>query len=159
MPFLSIMEKCVVFSLSDAIGITRSLSIDLSPIIFTLLLILLLGGIERAQFIVPVGLERIGNQPIRVTMNVANRGPEDVSVKAVSLLGFDGDAACTATRMNPMRTSRRRKSGRKRPRGQEFLMSMDLDLAQRQGPGNIGRAEEPHVPGALAGNGRAWIMR
>ena len=38
----------------------------------------------------------MGNQPIRVTANVANRGPEDVSVKAVKLLGFDGDAACTA---------------------------------------------------------------
>ena len=38
----------------------------------------------------------MGNQPIRVTTNVANRGPEDVSVKAVSLLGFDGDAACPA---------------------------------------------------------------
>ena len=36
----------------------------------------------------------MGNQPIRVTTNVANRGPEDISVKAVALLGFDGNAAC-----------------------------------------------------------------
>ena len=28
--------------------------------------------------------------------NVANRGPEDVSIAAVKLSGFDGDAACTA---------------------------------------------------------------
>jgi LmbE family N-acetylglucosaminyl deacetylase len=38
----------------------------------------------------------MGNQPIRVTTNVANRGPEDVSIKAVKLSGFDGDAtSCT----------------------------------------------------------------
>ena len=37
----------------------------------------------------------MGNQPIRVTANVANRGPEDVTVKSVKLSGFDGDAACT----------------------------------------------------------------
>ena len=36
----------------------------------------------------------MGNQPIRVTTNVANRGPEDVTVKGVKLLGFDGDASC-----------------------------------------------------------------
>jgi GlcNAc-PI de-N-acetylase/alpha-galactosidase-like protein len=37
----------------------------------------------------------MGNQPVRVTTNVANRGPEDVSVKAVTLLGFNGNASCT----------------------------------------------------------------
>lgn len=37
----------------------------------------------------------MGNQPIRVTATVANRGPDDVSVKSVKLSGFDGDAACT----------------------------------------------------------------
>ena len=37
----------------------------------------------------------MGNQPIRVTASVANRGPEDVSVKSVKLSGFDGDATCT----------------------------------------------------------------
>ena len=36
----------------------------------------------------------MGNQPIRVTTNVANRGPEDVTVKSVKLSGFDGDASC-----------------------------------------------------------------
>ena len=36
----------------------------------------------------------MGNQPIRVTTNVANRGPEDVAIKAVKLAGFNGDAAC-----------------------------------------------------------------
>lgn len=36
----------------------------------------------------------MGNQPIRVTATVANRGPDDVSVKSVKLSGFDGDAAC-----------------------------------------------------------------
>jgi hypothetical protein len=36
----------------------------------------------------------MGNQPIRVTTNVANRGPEDVTVKSVKLSGFDGDATC-----------------------------------------------------------------
>ena len=35
----------------------------------------------------------MGNQPIRITTNVANRGPEDVTVKAVKLSGFDGDAS------------------------------------------------------------------
>jgi hypothetical protein len=34
------------------------------------------------------------NQPLRVTTNVANRGPEDVTVRSVSLVGFDGSAAC-----------------------------------------------------------------
>ena len=36
----------------------------------------------------------MANQPIRVTTNVANRGPEDVTIKSVKLSGFDGDAAC-----------------------------------------------------------------
>jgi hypothetical protein len=36
----------------------------------------------------------MGNQPIRVTANVANRGPDDVTIKAVKLSGFEGDAAC-----------------------------------------------------------------
>jgi hypothetical protein len=38
----------------------------------------------------------MGSQPITVTANVANRGPEDVSVTSVKLSGFDGDAACPA---------------------------------------------------------------
>jgi hypothetical protein len=38
----------------------------------------------------------MGNQPIRVTLNVANRGPEDVTVKSVKLAGFDGEASCPA---------------------------------------------------------------
>ena len=37
----------------------------------------------------------MGNQPIRVTVSVANRGPEDVAIRSVTLLGFDGGAACT----------------------------------------------------------------
>ena len=36
----------------------------------------------------------MGNQPIRITTNVANRGPEGASIKSVKLLGFEGDAAC-----------------------------------------------------------------
>ena len=40
----------------------------------------------------------MGNQPIRVTTNVANRGPDDVTIKAVKLSGFDGDAACLHAR-------------------------------------------------------------
>jgi hypothetical protein len=36
----------------------------------------------------------MGNQPIRVTTNVANRGPEGAAIKSVTLLGFEGDAAC-----------------------------------------------------------------
>jgi hypothetical protein len=36
----------------------------------------------------------MGNQPIRVTTNVANRGPEDVTVTSVKLSGFEGDASC-----------------------------------------------------------------
>ena len=36
----------------------------------------------------------MGNQPIRVTTTVANRGPEDVTVKSVKLSGFEGEAAC-----------------------------------------------------------------
>ena len=38
----------------------------------------------------------MANQPIRVTTNIANRGPEDVTIKSVKLSGFDGDAACPA---------------------------------------------------------------
>jgi hypothetical protein len=38
----------------------------------------------------------MGNQPIRVTTNVANRGPDDVTVKSVTLSGFDGNASCPA---------------------------------------------------------------
>jgi hypothetical protein len=38
----------------------------------------------------------IGHQPIRVTLNVANRGAEDVTVKSVKLAGFDGEASCPA---------------------------------------------------------------
>ncbi|MEO6235447.1 MAG: PIG-L family deacetylase [Vicinamibacterales bacterium] len=38
----------------------------------------------------------MGNQPIHVTTNVANRGPEDITVKTVKLSGFVGDAGCTA---------------------------------------------------------------
>src|ERR1700694_703634 len=45
---------------------------DLSPIVFALLLILLLGSMQCPQFVVPVGLERIGYQPVRrVHMKVA----------------------------------------------------------------------------------------
>ena len=36
----------------------------------------------------------MGNQPVRVTANVANRGPEGASIKSVKLLGFNGDTAC-----------------------------------------------------------------
>ena len=36
----------------------------------------------------------MANQPVRVTANVANRGPEGVAVRSVKLAGFDGDAAC-----------------------------------------------------------------
>ncbi len=35
-------------------------------------------------------------QPVRVQTIVANRGPADISVKAISLSGFDGDASCAA---------------------------------------------------------------
>ena len=58
----------------------------------------------------------MGNQPIRVTANVANRGPEDVTVKSVKLSGFDGDAACpparsrTRRRSSAWRTSRSRRT-------------------------------------------------
>ena len=38
----------------------------------------------------------MANQPVRVTTNVANRGPGGVSVKSVTLAGFDGNAACPA---------------------------------------------------------------
>src|SRR6266849_5467203 len=38
---------------------------DRSPIVFALLLILLLGSMQRPQFVVPVGLEGIRYQPIR----------------------------------------------------------------------------------------------
>jgi hypothetical protein len=36
----------------------------------------------------------MGNQPIRVTTSVANRGPEDIAIKAVRLAGFQGEPAC-----------------------------------------------------------------
>src|SRR3954468_14650264 len=36
----------------------------------------------------------MANQPVHVTASVANRGPEDVTVKSVTLLGFDGNASC-----------------------------------------------------------------
>jgi LmbE family N-acetylglucosaminyl deacetylase len=37
-----------------------------------------------------------GGQPVRVQTIVANRGETDLSVKSVSLSGFDGDASCAA---------------------------------------------------------------
>lgn len=55
----------------------------------------------------------MGNQPIRVTTNVANRGPEDVSIKSVKLAGFDGQAACTA---GPIKNS------------QAFICNSDLKI-------------------------------
>jgi hypothetical protein len=45
----------------------------------------------------------MGNQPIRVTTNVANRGPEGAAIKSVKLLGFDGDAACQG--FGPLRSA------------------------------------------------------
>lgn len=36
----------------------------------------------------------MGSQPVRVTTNVANRGPDGVAIRSVRLTGFDGDAAC-----------------------------------------------------------------
>src|SRR5258708_7210471 len=60
---------------------------DLSPIIFALLLILLLGGIECAQFIVPVRLERIGYQPIRrIDVKVASLSEFGLIPGALNLL-------------------------------------------------------------------------
>src|SRR5216683_878324 len=45
---------------------------DLSPIVFALLLILLLGSMQCPQFAVPVGLEGISYQPVRgIHMKVA----------------------------------------------------------------------------------------
>src|SRR6266851_4883674 len=45
---------------------------DLSPIVFALLLILLLGSMQGPQFVVPVGLEGISYQSVRgVHMKVA----------------------------------------------------------------------------------------
>jgi hypothetical protein len=45
----------------------------------------------------------MGNQPIRVTTNIANRGPEGASIKSVKLLGFEGDAACQ--NLGPLRSA------------------------------------------------------
>jgi LmbE family N-acetylglucosaminyl deacetylase len=45
----------------------------------------------------------MGNQPIRVITNVANRGPEGASIKSVKLVGFDGDAACQ--NLGPLRNA------------------------------------------------------
>ena len=45
----------------------------------------------------------MGNQAIRVTANVVNRGPEDVSIKAVKLTGFNGDASCA--NLGPLKTN------------------------------------------------------
>jgi hypothetical protein len=39
----------------------------------------------------------MAGQPVRVVANVANRGPEDVTVSSVKLSGFTGDASCPAT--------------------------------------------------------------
>lgn len=36
----------------------------------------------------------MAGQPIRVTANVANRGPEDIAIARVTLSGFDGAARC-----------------------------------------------------------------
>ena len=38
---------------------------DLSPIVFALLLILLLGSMQDSQFVVPVSLEGIGYKAVR----------------------------------------------------------------------------------------------
>ena len=45
----------------------------------------------------------MGNQPIRVTTNVTNRGPEGAAIKSVKLLGFNGDAACQG--LGPLRST------------------------------------------------------
>ncbi len=45
----------------------------------------------------------MGNQPVRVTTNVANRGPEGVTIKNVKLIGFEGNAACT--NLGPIRNT------------------------------------------------------
>ena len=45
----------------------------------------------------------MGNQPIRVTTNVANRGPEGASIKSLKLVGFDGEAACQ--NLGPLRSA------------------------------------------------------
>jgi LmbE family N-acetylglucosaminyl deacetylase len=45
----------------------------------------------------------MGNQPIRVTAYVANRGPDGVSIKSVKLLGFTGEAACA--NLGPIKTT------------------------------------------------------
>ena len=37
-----------------------------------------------------------GGQPVRVQTIVANRGDSDLSVKSISLSGFEGDASCAA---------------------------------------------------------------
>ncbi len=40
-------------------------------------------------------------QPVRVQTIVANRGSADISVKTISLSGFDGNASCSAAVVNP----------------------------------------------------------
>ncbi|HET7698622.1 MAG TPA: PIG-L family deacetylase [Vicinamibacterales bacterium] len=45
----------------------------------------------------------MGNQPVRVTTSVANRGPEGASIKSVTLTGFDGGAACQ--NLGPLRSA------------------------------------------------------
>jgi hypothetical protein len=45
----------------------------------------------------------MGNQPVRVTTTVANRGPEGVAINSVKLAGFDGDASCPS--LGPIRST------------------------------------------------------
>jgi hypothetical protein len=41
-----------------------------------------------------------GGQPVRVQTIVANRGESEISVKSISLSGFDGDASCAVAVIN-----------------------------------------------------------
>jgi LmbE family N-acetylglucosaminyl deacetylase len=43
----------------------------------------------------------VGGQPVKVSVVVANRGADDLTVKAVSLGGFEGRASCTPDRATP----------------------------------------------------------
>jgi LmbE family N-acetylglucosaminyl deacetylase len=79
--------------------------------------ILLAGGI-RIEALADDGVVTPG-QPVRVSLLVANRGTVDVTVKQISVEGFDGPRGCTLTAMTSAASGRGGRGGRGGERGSE----------------------------------------
>jgi LmbE family N-acetylglucosaminyl deacetylase len=79
--------------------------------------ILLAGGI-RIEALADDGVVTPG-QPVRVSMLVANRGTVDVTVKQITIEGFDGPRGCALTAVTSAASGRAGRGGRGGGRGSE----------------------------------------